>query len=166
MAEALIAIGSNLGDRRACLRLARRRLAGLPKTALIRGSAVYETPPVGPPGQGPYLNAAVRLETDLTPHAMLEAMQGIEREAGRDRASEVKWGPRTLDLDLLIHDGLIIDDDQLTLPHPEMHERGFVLVPLCDVARDVRHPRLGRTMGELLAGVSTEGVRRIGGEGW
>ncbi|CAN5688356.1 hypothetical protein BH18ACT3_BH18ACT3_18470 [soil metagenome] len=127
-AKAIIALGSNLGDRVAFLRQA---LAALPATS--RMSQVFETAPVGgPPGQAPYLNMVIELETTLDPFALLRLCQRIELAAGRERA--VHWGPRTLDLDLLFYDDTVIRSRHLTLPHPRIDERPFVLVPLLEVA--------------------------------
>ncbi|MEM6459719.1 MAG: 2-amino-4-hydroxy-6-hydroxymethyldihydropteridine diphosphokinase [Planctomycetota bacterium] len=151
---AYVALGSNLGDRRAALDAAvstLRRLDGVEVEAVSRA---VETPPVGPPGQGPYLNAAVRLRTTLGPYALLRAMQAIERSLGRPALAEREhWGPRVIDLDLLLHGEAVIDDPDggLVLPHPRMHERDFVLGPLCEVGSDACHPVLGRTAAELMA---------------
>ena len=127
MTRAFLALGSNLGDRDAEL----RRAVGS-MTEVVAASAVYETDPVGgPEGQGPYLNMVVQLRTDLDPHALLRRCQEIEAAARRDRT--IHWGPRTLDIDLLFYDDLVIDDEELTLPHPRIGERRFVLEPLAEV---------------------------------
>ena len=128
--RALLALGSNLGDRWANLG---RAVAGLPDVVAV--SRVYETAPVGGPDQGPYLNCVVRLETDLDARALLDAAQ--ERERIALRVSSVRWGPRTLDVDVLWVDGQTVSEPDLEVPHPSMFERAFVLVPLGDVAPDL-----------------------------
>jgi len=134
--RALLALGSNLGDRWSHLRGAVAALAEL--GTAVETSSVYETPPVGGPEQGLYLNCVVRLETDLDARALLEAAQRIEAAADRQRA--VRWGPRTLDVDVLWVDGEAVDEPDLEVPHPRMFERAFVLVPLRDVAPDLVAP--------------------------
>jgi 2-amino-4-hydroxy-6-hydroxymethyldihydropteridine diphosphokinase len=124
---AYLALGSNEGDRRNHLR---RAVASLP--GVRRVSGVYETAPVGGPAQGPYLNCVVEVDTDLGPHDLLAECQRVERDAGRVRT--VRWGPRTLDVDILLFDDLTVDDAELTVPHPRMAERRFVLEPLADLA--------------------------------
>lgn len=150
-ATALVGLGSNLGDREALLTLALARLAALPQTRLVAASSLHDTAPVGGPPQPRYLNAAARLHTRLAPHALLEALVAIEAEAGRER--RVRWGPRTLDLDLLAYDGLVLRSPALELPHPRLHERAFVLAPLVEVAPEWVHPRLLCSARELLGAV-------------
>ena len=128
--RALLALGSNLGDRWGFLRDA---VASLPDVVAV--SNVYETPPVGGPSQGPYLNCVVRLETRLGARTLLEEARRRENEAGRERIE--RWGPRTLDVDVLWVDGEEVDEPDLEVPHPRMFERAFVLVPLFDVAPDL-----------------------------
>ncbi len=124
MAEwAFVALGSNLGDRSAHLAFARERLAGLPDTALVAASAVEETAPLGPVPQGPYLNQMVLLSTALSPERLLGECLAIERAAGRERGA--RWGPRTLDLDLVRYDNLAIAEPELVVPHPELPRRPF-----------------------------------------
>lgn len=136
--RAYIGIGSNLGPRHATIHAGVRDLGRVPGVRVVRLSSIIETDPVGPPGQGPYLNAAAELGTTLDPHALLDAMLAVERAHGRNRSSGERWGPRTLDLDLLIYDGLTIDEPGLTLPHPRMRERPFVLGPLSEIAPQLR----------------------------
>lgn len=133
MVLAYVAIGSNLGDRRAHLRGAVDALAGV-----VRVSPVYETAPVGGPEQGPYLNCVVEIETDLSPEELLAACQAAERQA--DRVRTVRWGPRTLDADILLYDDVEVDTADLVIPHPRMHLRRFVLAPLSDLAPDLCPP--------------------------
>lgn len=155
MTQSLIALGSNLGERSAHMRHALVRLGNLPSTKMEDVSALYETAPVGgPDNQGPYLNAAALIRTALSPAQLLEAVQGVEAERQRERI--IRWGPRTLDLDILTYGEFVSDDPDLTLPHPRMHERRFVMMPVCDIAPDLPHPRLGRSMLALLRELPAE----------
>jgi 2-amino-4-hydroxy-6-hydroxymethyldihydropteridine diphosphokinase len=133
--RAYLALGSNLGDRLAHLQAAVDGLADAPGIRVEALSRVYETAPVGGPRQDPYLNAVVAVDTGLDPYGLLELAQQLERDAQRVRGE--RFGPRTLDVDLLLYDDLGLDDPNLTLPHPRMWERGFVLAPLRDVAPDL-----------------------------
>jgi 2-amino-4-hydroxy-6-hydroxymethyldihydropteridine diphosphokinase len=148
--QAAIGLGSNVGDRRAHIEAALVRIAALPGTELVAASDPIETDPVGPVAQGPYLNAAAVVQTRLPPRELLDALLTIERSRGRDRAREQRWGPRTLDLDLLLYGDRIVDEPGLTIPHPRLHERRFVLLPLARVAPELVVPTLGRTVGQLL----------------
>jgi 2-amino-4-hydroxy-6-hydroxymethyldihydropteridine diphosphokinase len=145
---AYIALGSNLGQREALLAFALQALRATPGIDVVGVSGIYETDPVGPGPQGPYLNAVARVETWIDPRSLLERMLAIEREAGRERSADgegepLRWGPRTLDLDLLLYTDRCIDEPGLCIPHPRLHERAFVLEPLCELAPSLLHPRLG-----------------------
>lgn len=158
MTLAYVALGSNLGNPRQQLLDAMAALANLPSTRLLQRSRLYRTPPWGMLEQPPFINAAVELDTALSPHALLDALLAIERRAGRVRAE--RNGPRTLDLDLLHVDGVQLDDPQLTLPHPRMAERAFVLLPLHDIAPTLRLPGQA-TVAELLARLDLAGCERV-----
>lgn len=153
-----IGLGSNLGDRLGFLAAALEALDRIVGLRVVRVSDAYETAPIGPP-QPPYLNAAAELATTLSARELLERMQAIERALGRDRASSARWGPRTIDLDLLLDATAVLDEPGLTLPHPRMAERAFVLVPLATIAADRMLP--ARESGGGPAGGS-EDARTIG----
>jgi len=146
---AAIALGSNLGSREANLNAAVESLCAYGE--LIAVSSFHDTAPVGYLEQPRFLNAACLLETGLTPHELLEALLAIERSLGRDRATSPPKGPRTLDLDLLLYDDLVLNSPELTLPHPAMHQRAFVLAPLAEIAPQMLHPVLHKTIAQLLS---------------
>lgn len=151
--SAYIGLGANLGDREAALRSALSALSAEAAVTVSAVSALYETAPVGGPGgQGAYLNAAARLETTRPPHDLLDLL--LDVEARHHRTRDVRWGPRTLDLDLLLYGDRIIDDARLVVPHPRMSDRGFVLAPLADIAADVTPPGGDQTVAETLAALS------------
>jgi 2-amino-4-hydroxy-6-hydroxymethyldihydropteridine diphosphokinase len=125
---------------------------------LLASSSLYRTPPMGPPGQADYINAVACLETALSPHALLDALQALER--AHERVRTVRWGPRTLDLDLLLYDQLEIADERLTVPHPGLTLRAFVLLPLLQIAPTLQLPGLG-SVAELAARADSHGVHRL-----
>jgi 2-amino-4-hydroxy-6-hydroxymethyldihydropteridine diphosphokinase len=155
---AYVALGSNLGDPRQQVLDAVAALAGLPETRLLRRSALYRTPPWGVLQQPSFINAAVEIDTGLSPPALLQALLAIEQRAGRVRAE--RNGPRILDLDVLHVDGVRLDSPELTLPHPRMADRAFVLLPLNDVAPGLTLPGLG-TVAELLVRIDPAGCERL-----
>lgn len=131
MKEAYVALGANLGERAASLREALRRMAAVPGVEVLRISGMYETEPVGYVDQPAFLNMAAAVATELEPQALLSELLAIEQALGRVR--DIRWGPRIIDLDLLLYEGVRMENEALTLPHPRMGERAFVLVPLRDV---------------------------------
>ncbi|MGB0768610.1 MAG: 2-amino-4-hydroxy-6-hydroxymethyldihydropteridine diphosphokinase [Phycisphaeraceae bacterium] len=156
MLDAYLGLGSNLGDRRANLRAACNAIAALPGVTDLRASPVYETPPMGPQDQDAYLNMAAAIRTDAEPTALLASLQQIERALGRAAPKDRRrWGPREIDIDVLLFGDRVIDRRGLTIPHPGLAERWFVLKPLADLAPDLVHPTLGRSIVHLLNDLPT-----------
>ncbi len=158
MSQAFIALGANLGDPAATIRAAFEALDSLPDSRLLASSALYRTAPVGITEQPEFVNAAARIETGLAPEALLDALLDIEHRFGRIRAE--RNGPRTLDLDVLLYDDLVLDSPRLTLPHPRLHLRAFVLYPLADLAPDLALPGRG-SLAAWLPAVANQGICRL-----
>jgi len=153
-----LALGSNLGDRLANLEAA--IIALPPAVKVLERSPVYETAPWGVTSQPDFLNMVLQGETRLAPTALLTCLKRIETDLGR--LPSVRYGPRLIDMDILFYDDLVLNIPELVLPHPRLHERAFVLVPLADLAAGLVHPVLRKTIRELLEGIDTTGVKRYG----
>jgi 2-amino-4-hydroxy-6-hydroxymethyldihydropteridine diphosphokinase len=163
--EVFLGLGANLGNRAANLRMALRYLDPLAVVTAV--SSLYETAPVGVIEQPPYYNAVCRLTTGLTPRGLLRHLKAIEFEIGRWPGP--RWGPRPIDLDLLLYGDLVLESADLVLPHPLVARRAFVLVPLAEIAPDLRHPLLGVTVSELLPALAEDdlrGVEEFEAPGW
>ena len=159
MASVLIALGGNVGDVRGTFKKAIANICGATQGALVARSSDYATPPWGDEQQPPFVNACIEIETGLDPHALLATLHKIEKRFGRDRAHERQWGPRTLDLDLIAYDDARLNKPELTLPHPRLFERAFVLVPLAEIAPD--RIIAGRRVQDALARLPTDGIERL-----
>jgi 2-amino-4-hydroxy-6-hydroxymethyldihydropteridine diphosphokinase len=159
MAHALIALGGNVGDVRAIFQKAIANICGMTQGVLLARSSDYATPPWGEVPQERFINACIEIDTSLDPHALLFVLQKIESKFGRDRTTEKRWGPRTLDLDLIAYDDVAMQKPELTLPHPHLFERAFVLVPLAEISPD--RVIAGRGVASALAELSTEGIERL-----
>ncbi len=156
MPIAYLALGTNIGERRANLQ---RAVAGLsPEVRVLEQSPIYETPAWGYEDQAPFLNMVVKGDTELTPAGLLAHVKRLEAALGR--TPSFRWGPRLIDIDILLYDDLVLDSPELTVPHARMPERAFVLVPLADLAPGLVHPVLGRTIAQLLAAVDKAGITR------
>ena len=159
MADVLIGLGGNVGDVRATFQKAIANICGMTQGALLARSSDYATPPWGDEQQARFINACIEIETDLDPHALLFTLHKVEYKFGRDRTNERRWGPRTLDLDLIAYDDVSLQKPDLTLPHPRLFERAFVLVPLVEIVPD--RVIAGRSVASALAQVSTAGIERL-----
>ena len=159
MADALIALGGNVGDVRATFQEAIANICGMTQAALLARSSDYATPPWGDEQQAHFINACIEIDTGLDPHALLFTLHKIETKFGRDRVHEKRWGPRTLDLDLITYDEVSLQKPELTLPHPRLFERAFVLVPLAEIAPN--RVIAGRSVASALAQLSTQGIERL-----
>ncbi|HET8555444.1 MAG TPA: 2-amino-4-hydroxy-6-hydroxymethyldihydropteridine diphosphokinase [Rhodanobacteraceae bacterium] len=159
MVQAYVALGANLGDPQAQVRAAMRALDTLAQTRVTARSPLYLTPPWGVTAQPAFVNAVAGIETALSAHALLAALQTLESRAGRTRDGQ-RWGPRVLDLDLLLYEDAQYQDEQLAIPHPRLAERAFVLLPLADIAATLEIPGHGRVI-DLLARVDTRGCQRL-----
>ena len=150
MPTAFVGIGSNLGNKIENCVDAIRKISDFATISAI--SSMYETEPVGNEGQPSFINCAVKIETDLSPYDLVLSLQSIENILGRERVQ--KWGPRTIDLDILFYDDLVIESDELTIPHPRAHLRRFVLEPLSEIAPDLVHPTFNFSVSKLLEGLN------------
>ena len=159
MVSAIIALGGNVGDVRATFKAAIIDICAQAQARLLARSSDYATPPWGEEQQPPFVNACIEIETALAPGALLGALQAVERTFGRDRTKERRWGPRTLDLDLIAYDYLTLRTEALTLPHPHVLERAFVLVPLAEIAPERKIG--GRSVEAALADVSSADIERL-----
>lgn len=158
MSVAFIGLGSNLGERLRMLQDAVAQLSELPQTEVVAVSSVYESPPIDRSEQNPFLNAVCKVATELSPIALFNALKDIERKLGRPERY-ARWSPRPIDLDILFYDKQAIEQDGLTIPHLEIPNRKFVLLPLLDI-EDVAHPVLKKSLSTLLAETNDESVIR------
>jgi 2-amino-4-hydroxy-6-hydroxymethyldihydropteridine diphosphokinase len=159
MAEALLGLGGNLGDVRETLDRAVQLLCEHKDTRLLARSSDYRTPAWGVEDQPAFVNLCLVIATDLPPHDLLHRAQAIETRLGRDRVHERRWGPRAIDIDLLAYDDLTLNDPELTLPHPRLFERAFVLMPLSEIAPE--RMIAGRRVRDALAALDTSGIERL-----
>ena len=158
---AFVGLGGNLGDAVATLRSAVQALAGLPETRVLQVSSLYRTPAWGLQQQADFINGAALLETRLEARELLEALLGVERDFGREREAGSRWGPRTLDLDLLLYGDAVIGEPGLQVPHPHLHERAFALVPLLEIAPDILIPGQGRAR-DALSSLDISAIESLG----
>ena len=159
MPEALLGLGGNLGHVRQTLDRAVQMLCGRKDVRLQARSSYYRTAPWGVEEQPPFINLCLAVVTDLSPHDLLQRAQATETQLGRNRARERRWGPRTIDIDILAYDDVVLNDVDLTLPHPRLFERAFVLVPLAEIAPD--RVIAGRRIADLAGQLDTSGIERL-----
>jgi 2-amino-4-hydroxy-6-hydroxymethyldihydropteridine diphosphokinase len=162
--KAFISIGSNLGERVKNCEGAVKRISGNPAVKLIKKSSFYESSPWGRTDQPPFINGALEVETSLKPRELLEFLKALEVELGRrpPETPEERWGPRVIDMDIVFYGDQVIEEEGLTIPHPHAHERGFVMVPLGEIAPDLIHPVLKKKVSELAGGLKDRGeVKRL-----
>jgi len=159
MVEALLGLGGNLGDVQSTLDQAVAVFCDGQHVRLVARSSDYRTPPWGVTDQPPFINAVIAVDTALTPHGLLDRALACERALGRDRAREQRWGPRTIDMDILAYDDLVLNDPSLTLPHPRLFERAFVLVPLAEIAPD--HLIADIAVRDALRNVDARGIEKL-----
>ena len=159
LAQAYLAFGGNVGDSRSILDRAVTQLCDGTEVRLLKRSADYRTPPWGFKYQPPFINLCIAVETTLSPRALLARAQSVELALGRDRSHEKRWGPRTADIDIIAYDNLIIDELGLTVPHPRLFERAFMLLPLVEIAPDLTIA--GKTVRQALSEVDPAGIQRL-----
>jgi 2-amino-4-hydroxy-6-hydroxymethyldihydropteridine diphosphokinase len=159
MTPAWLALGGNVGDSRALLDRAVAMLCDGDRVRLAARSSDYRTPPWGIAEQPPFVNLCIAVDTDLSPHALLAQAHAVEHALGRDRARERRWGPRSVDIDIVAYDDMTIAEHELTLPHPRVLERAFVLVPLAEIAPDLQIA--GRSIADAAASIDCSGVERL-----
>lgn len=156
---AFIAIGSNLGDRIGNIKKAASLVADGVNATLVSMSSLYETEPWGIKEQPAFVNAVMKVETALSPLELLAHTRAIEAVMGRQR--ELRFGPRTIDLDIIFYDDLVMDENGLTIPHQRAHERAFVMVPLAEIAPDLKHPILGKRAAEIAESLDRSGIKKL-----
>lgn len=156
---AFIAIGSNLGDRAGNVKKAAALVADGVNASLLAMSSLYETEPWGIKEQPAFVNAVMKVETGLTPSALLEHTKAIEDRMGRQRVQ--RFGPRTIDLDIIFFDAIVMDENGLSIPHPRAAERAFVMVPLAEIDPGFVHPGLGRSAADIAAGLEKQGIKKL-----
>ena len=158
MVTAYLGLGANLGEREANIKKALAELVGTGACRITRVSSIYETDPVGIEEQPDFLNAVAEIETELEPLELLYAIRSVERSIGREKT--FKWGPRFIDIDILLYGDTCLTEESLEIPHPEMHHRAFVLMPLAEIAPMAKHPKLELTARQMSNEVGSEGVRK------